>query len=93
MSDIVQEPRNRKFKEVYKSVEASPLILFFVGGLTLLFWAVATVTQIRTSEALALHGGKVPVEVAWSVLLQPIQTPNRDRAARVHNGLVLRLDC
>ena len=50
-----------------------PTILVGLGCLVSLVWTVATITQIRTSEALMLGGQKVPVNVEWGVLFQPWQ--------------------
>jgi hypothetical protein len=47
-----------------------PWILIGIAGLVLVMWAIGTITQIRTSEALMLHGQRVPVDVQWGVLLQ-----------------------
>jgi hypothetical protein len=50
-----------------------PWVLVVVGAGTLVLWLICSITQIRTSEALVLHGVKVPTDVAWGVLMQPWQ--------------------
>ncbi len=50
---------------------SSPLILFFLGGLTLVLWASASVVQIQTSEYLALGNANRVAGVAWQILIQP----------------------
>lgn len=56
---------------LHHQLGSSPLILFLLGGLSLLLWAAATVVQIQTSEYLALGRADTVSGVAWSVLLQP----------------------
>lgn len=50
---------------------SSPIILFFLGVLTLLLWASASVVQIQTSEYLALGSANRVAGVAWQILIQP----------------------
>lgn len=54
-----------------KKVGTAAIVFFVLAALSLTIWLVATITQIRTSEALVLGQGHVPVQVAWGVLLQP----------------------
>jgi hypothetical protein len=63
--------RNSKFRRLYNTVGSSPLILFFLGGLTLLLWASASVIQIQTSEALVLGLSQVQ-SIDVIVFWQPI---------------------
>ena len=49
----------------------SPLALLLVGGLVVLFWLLASILQIQTSEAFMLHGPAVSLIPDWSVLQQP----------------------
>lgn len=65
------QTRLDKIRNVLNGVD--PTILIGLGALVALVWAVSTITQIRTSEALMLGGQKVPVDVEWGVLLQPWQ--------------------
>lgn len=52
-------------------VGTSAIVFFVLAALTLTIWLVVTITQIRTSEALVLGQGHIPIQVAWGVLLQP----------------------
>jgi hypothetical protein len=63
----VQENMHR----LHKKLGSSPLILFLLGGLALVFWLAATVVQVQTSEYLALGSNARVANVAWSVLTQP----------------------
>lgn len=56
---------------VHQRLGSSPLILWFLGTLTLLLWAAASVVQIQTSEYLALGNANRVAGIAWSILLQP----------------------
>ena len=49
----------------------SPLALLLVGGLVLLFWLLASLLQIQTSEAFILHGPVVSFVPDWGILKQP----------------------
>lgn len=60
-----------QFDRVHHRLGSSPLILWFLGALTLLLWAAASVVQIQTSEYLALGNANRVAGVAWSILLQP----------------------
>lgn len=60
-----------QFHRVHQRLGSSPLILWFLGVLTLLLWAAASVVQIQTSEYLALGNANRVAGVAWSILLQP----------------------
>jgi hypothetical protein len=61
----------RKFTKVHHKLGSSPLINWFLGGLSLLLWACASVVQIQTSEYLAQGGIKQVAGVAWGVITQP----------------------
>jgi hypothetical protein len=61
----------QKLSRMHQRLGSSPLILFFLGALSLLLWAAATVVQIQTSEYLALGSHARVANVAWAVLLQP----------------------
>src|SRR5260370_16704217 len=56
---------------LHKKLGSSPLILFFLGALSLLLWSAGSIVQIQTSEYLALGLPKRVATVAWSVLQQP----------------------
>ncbi len=59
------------FDRVHHRLGSSPIIMWFLGALSLLLWACASVVQIQTSEYLAL-GSKVRVAgVAWGIFIQP----------------------
>jgi hypothetical protein len=60
-----------KLNRLHKKLGASPLILFFLGLLSLLLWGAASVVQIQTSEYLALGNPTRVATVAWGVLAQP----------------------
>lgn len=62
---------NEQIHRVHKKLGSSPLILWFLGGLSLLLWAAASVVQIQTSEYLAMGNPTRVAGVAWSVLAQP----------------------
>src|SRR5436305_369795 len=57
----------------HKKLNNSPIILWFLGGATLILWACGSVSQIRTSELLALGSNAVASGVSWAVLSQPWQ--------------------
>lgn len=61
----------KELNRVHHKIGSSPLILWFLGGLSLLLWAAASVVQIQTSEYLALGTRDRVAGVAWSVLSQP----------------------
>src|SRR5260370_41788669 len=50
----------------------SPLPLLIVGLALILFWALASVLQIQTSEAFLLRGPAVTFVPNWGVLKQPL---------------------
>src|SRR5260370_29554233 len=56
---------------LHKKLGSSPLILFFLGALSLLLWSAASIVQIQTSEYLALDNPTRVATVAWGVLSQP----------------------
>jgi len=62
----------QNFHRLHKKLGSSPLILFILGGLSLLMWASASIVQIQTSEYLALGDSIRIATVAWSILLQPL---------------------
>lgn len=62
------QTRTDKIAHILSGID--PYILIGIGSLVLLMWAIGTITQIRTSEALMLGGQKIPVDVQWGVLLQ-----------------------
>lgn len=51
---------------------SSPLIMFLLGGLSLLLWLAGTVVQIQTSEYLAMGNQNRVAGVAWGILTQPL---------------------
>jgi len=61
----------QQFDRVHHRLGSSPIILFFLGGLTLVLWASASVVQIQTSEYLALGSANRVAGVAWQILIQP----------------------
>ncbi len=61
----------QQFSRVHHKLGSSPLILWFLGALSLLLWAAASVVQIQTSEYLALGSKDRVAGVAWAILLQP----------------------
>src|ERR1051326_4753697 len=50
----------------------SPLPLLLVGAAQVLFWLLASILQIQTSEAFMLHGPVVSLIPDWNVLQQPV---------------------
>ena len=61
----------QNLNRIHHKMSASPLILWFLGALSLLLWAAASVVQIQTSEYLALGSAYRVAGVAWSILMQP----------------------
>src|SRR4051794_35923273 len=61
----------QNWSRLHKKLGSSPLIMFFLGGLTLLLWLSGTVVQIQTSELLALGNLVRVAKVDWNVLMQP----------------------
>lgn len=61
-----------QINKLHQKIGASPLILFFLGLLTLLLWSSASVVQIQTSEYLALGNPNRVASIAWGILKQPI---------------------
>jgi hypothetical protein len=55
-----------------KSHASSPLPRLVLGALLLLFWLVAMILQIQTSEAFILKGSMVSLHPNWSIIMQPI---------------------
>ena len=60
-----------QFNRVHHKLGSSPLILFLLGGLSLLLWTAVSVVQIQTSEYLALNNKGQVAGVAWQIVLQP----------------------
>ncbi len=56
---------------VHQRLGSSPLLMWFLGALSLLLWACASVVQIQTSEYLALGNANRVAGVAWAIVLQP----------------------
>jgi hypothetical protein len=70
----IQQARRSRAQRAYDVITGTdPWILLSLGALVGVMWAIATVTQIRTSEMLMLSGGRVPLDVQWGVFLQPYQ--------------------
>ncbi|MBV9689223.1 MAG: hypothetical protein JO202_05865 [Ktedonobacteraceae bacterium] len=67
----MERPIYRQFSRLHRKLGSSPLIMFLLGGLTLLLWACATVVQVQTSEYLALGNNNHIAGVAWGVFMQP----------------------
>lgn len=65
------ETKLEHLKNVHHKLGSSPLILWFLGLMSLLLWLCATVVQIQTSEFLALGNPKHVAGVAWGILSQP----------------------
>lgn len=59
------------FNKYHHKLGSSPVILWFLGALTLVLWAAGTVVQIQTSEYLALGSQQRVAGVTWGVLQQP----------------------
>lgn len=76
MSDIASQPTIAQkaagqFNRIHKKLGSSPLIMWFLGGLVLLFWVCGTIVQIQTSEYLAM-GSQIRVAgVSWNIIVQP----------------------
>lgn len=49
----------------------SPILLLFLGVAVLLFWLLASMLQIQTSEAFILQGPVVSLAPNWGILKQP----------------------
>ncbi len=50
----------------------SPLLVLIVGCALLLFWILASMLQIQTSEAFILKGPAVTLAPNWGILRQPL---------------------
>lgn len=61
----------QRFNKYHHKLGSSPIILWFLGVLTLILWASGTVVQIQTSEYLALGSQTRVAGVTWGVLQQP----------------------
>jgi hypothetical protein len=59
-----------QIKRLHHKLGSSPLILFFLGGASLLLWACATTVQIQTSEYLALRTSGQIAGVQWGIIQQ-----------------------
>jgi hypothetical protein len=85
--------RLNKLNRLHQKLGSSPLILFFLGALSLLMWSAASLVQIQTSEYLALGLPKRVATVAWGVLMQPWlmltgQAPASDMTAWMYAWVV-----
>lgn len=60
-----------QWNKIHKKLGSSPLIMFVLGVLVLVFWLAGSIVQIQTSEYLALGNHVRVASVAWSVLAQP----------------------
>lgn len=83
----------RMVNKYHHKLGSSPLILWFLGGSTLFFWACGSIVQIQTSEYLALGSTSRVAGVAWSVLSQPWllftgQVPVTDATAYMYGWIV-----
>jgi hypothetical protein len=58
-------------RNYHHKLGSSPIILWFLGALSLLLWASGTIVQIQTSEYLALGSHEKVAGVAWGILMQP----------------------
>ena len=82
-----------QLNRLHKKLGSSPLILFFLGALSLLLWGAASIVQIQTSEYLALGNPTRVATVAWGVLQQPWlmvtgQAPVNDMTAWMYAWVV-----
>src|SRR5215467_2065007 len=50
----------------------SPIPLLLIGLACVIFWLLASLLQIQTSEAFILHGAVVTFNPNWSILRQPV---------------------
>ncbi len=50
----------------------SPLPLLLIGLACIIFWLLASLLQVQTSEAFLLHGAVVTFNPNWSILRQPV---------------------
>ncbi len=50
----------------------SPLLVILVGLACLIFWVLASLLQIQTSEAFILNGSIVSLAPNWAILNQPV---------------------
>lgn len=76
MGDIASQPTivqkaQGQFSRIHKKLAHSPLIMFFLGGVVLLFWLAGSLVQIQTSEYLALGNAMRVAGVSWPILEQP----------------------
>jgi len=60
-----------QLNRLHQKIGASPLILFFIGLLTLGLWLAASLVQIQTSEYLALGNVTRVAGVVWGIIKQP----------------------
>lgn len=68
--NLAAQARDR-FNRIHRKLGHSPLILWILGGLTLLLWASCSILQIQTSEYLAMGATQSVVGVTLQVVLQP----------------------
>lgn len=69
--DTKLEDLKKLQQRVHHKLGSSPLIMWFLGALTLLFWLAGTIVQIQTSEYLALGRADRVAGVNWTILSQP----------------------
>jgi len=50
----------------------SPIPLLLIGLACVIFWLLASLLQVQTSEAFLLHGAVVTFNPNWSILKQPV---------------------
>jgi hypothetical protein len=50
----------------------SPIPLLLIGLACIVFWLLASLLEIQTSEAFLLHGAVVTFNPNWSILRQPV---------------------
>lgn len=82
-----------RFNRVHQQLGHSPLILWILGGLTLLLWASCSILQIQTSEYLAMGTAQSVAGVSLQVVLQPYlvitgQAPVQDATAWMYGWVV-----
>lgn len=62
---------SQQIGKIHHKLGSSPLILWLLGGLSLMLWLAVTIVQIQTSEYLVFGRTDHVAGVAWSVLQQP----------------------
>src|SRR5258708_9669236 len=78
----------------------SPIPLLLIGLACVIFWLLASLLQIQTSEAFILNGAVVTFNPNWSILKQPVDlvpghlSADMPKAAMWGWGIrLLYLDC